>query len=109
MLGLEGCLGGNIPEKDLKKALAKNKQNPAQGLPPACGELAKLHPAKAVYGPATFINTSAGQISDEYVRRSADAPEAGAPGGEGGAQALRRARGPRGRAGAPRDGRPAMR
>ena len=73
VLGLEGCLGGNIPEKDLKKALAEYKQNPAKGLPPACGELAKLHPAKAVYGPATFINTSAGQISDEYVRRSADA------------------------------------
>ena len=70
VLGLEGCLSGNIPEKPLAQALAKNRKNPARGLPPACGELAKLHPARAVYGPATFINTSASQISDEYLKRS---------------------------------------
>ncbi|MBN1530103.1 MAG: MMPL family transporter [Thermoleophilaceae bacterium] len=73
VLGLEGCLGGNIPEDDLQKALAEHRKNPAKGLPPACGEIAKLRPAKAVYGPATFINTSAAQISDEYVRRSTGA------------------------------------
>ena len=70
VLGLEGCLSGNIPEKRLEQALAKNRKNPARGLPPVCGDLAKLHPARAVYGPATFINTSAGQISDEYLKRS---------------------------------------
>jgi hydrophobe/amphiphile efflux-3 (HAE3) family protein len=73
VLGLEGCLGGNIPEDALKKGLAQYRKNPARGLPPACGELAELHPAKAVYGPATFINTSAGQISDEYLKRSTGA------------------------------------
>ena len=61
VLGLEGCLSGNVPEKRLEQALAKNRKNPARGLPPVCGDLAKLRPARAVYGPATFINTSAGR------------------------------------------------
>jgi uncharacterized protein len=77
VLGLEGCLGGNIPDEALAKGLRQYRRNPAKGLPPACGELAKLHPAKAVYGPATFINTSAGQISDEYLRRSTGAEAQG--------------------------------
>ncbi len=37
----------------------------------ACAELAKLKPAKVVFGPGTFINTAAGQITDEFTRRRA--------------------------------------
>ena len=59
VLGLEGCLGGNIPADKLRQQLAQNRKNPERGLPPACAELARLHPAKAVYGPGTFLNTSA--------------------------------------------------
>ena len=70
VLGLEGCLGGNIPPDKLREQMAQNRKNPERGLPAACGELARLHPAKAVYGPGTFLNTSASQISEEFLRRS---------------------------------------
>ena len=73
VLGLEGCLSGNGDPKQLAAALAKNRKNPERGLPPVCAELAKLRPARAVYGPGTFINTSAAQISDGYIKRSAAA------------------------------------
>jgi hydrophobe/amphiphile efflux-3 (HAE3) family protein len=69
VLGLEGCLAGNVPEKELAKAIRRNRRNPRRGLPPVCEELARLHPARAVYGPATFINTAASQIGDEFARR----------------------------------------
>jgi hydrophobe/amphiphile efflux-3 (HAE3) family protein len=57
LLRLEGCLSGNVPARGLRE------------LPPACGKIRELKPAKVVYGPGTFINTAAGQISDEYIRR----------------------------------------
>src|SRR3954451_24879040 len=59
LLKLEGCLSGNVPQRGLAQ------------LPPSCTEIAKLKPAKVVYGPGTFINTAAGQISDEFVKRQA--------------------------------------
>src|SRR3954452_24267551 len=43
---LEGCIGGKVPAKGLA------------ALPAPCKELAKLKPARAVYGPGTFINTA---------------------------------------------------
>ena len=55
---LEGCLAGNVPDEGLA------------GLPPVCRELAKLHPAKVVYGPGTFINTAATQIAGGFQERS---------------------------------------
>src|SRR5919197_4346607 len=57
VLRLEGCLSGNVRGK----ALA--------GLPKVCTSIAKLKPARVVYGPATFINTAVGQIQDEFVRQ----------------------------------------
>ena len=59
VLRLEGCLSGNVP--DTPKGLGR--------LPPVCRELAELKPAKAVYGPGTFINTAARRISEEFVAR----------------------------------------
>src|SRR5919108_4223799 len=57
LLKLEGCLSGNVPKRYLPQ------------LPSTCSEIARLDPAKVVYGPGTFINTAAGQISDEFVKR----------------------------------------
>ena len=59
LLRLEGCLSGNVP--DSKEGLGR--------LPPVCREIAALGPAKVVYGPATFVNTAAGQIQDEFAKR----------------------------------------
>ncbi len=59
LLRLEGCLSGNVP--DTKEGLGS--------LPPVCREIAALDPAKVVYGPATFVNTAAGQIQDEFAKR----------------------------------------
>jgi uncharacterized protein len=65
LLRLEGCLGGNVPAKGLKQ------------LPPECRQIARLHPAKVVYGPATFINTASNQIADQFVKqRNATAQQA---------------------------------
>jgi uncharacterized protein len=57
LLKFEGCLSGNVPRKGLGE------------LPPVCREIARMHPAKVVFGPGTFINTAAGQIADEFVKR----------------------------------------
>jgi uncharacterized protein len=46
LLRLEGCLSGNVPKG-------------AKPLPDACAALARSHPAKVVYGPATFLNQAA--------------------------------------------------
>jgi hydrophobe/amphiphile efflux-3 (HAE3) family protein len=59
VLRLEGCLSGNVP--NTKKGLGD--------LPPVCRQIARLKPAKVVFGPATFINTSVNAIGDEFLRR----------------------------------------
>ncbi|WDT93354.1 MMPL family transporter [Thermoleophilum album] len=61
VLRLEGCLGGRVPERALRE------------LPRVCSEIARLRPARIVYGPATFLNTAAIRISDELGRRSEEA------------------------------------
>ncbi|SEH12163.1 MMPL family transporter [Thermoleophilum album] len=61
VLRLEGCLGGRVPEQGLRT------------LPRVCRELARLRPARIVYGPATFINTAAIRLSDELARRREEA------------------------------------
>jgi hydrophobe/amphiphile efflux-3 (HAE3) family protein len=69
LLSLEGCLGGNIKPADLRRELARHRRDPRRGLPPICGEIAELKPAKVVFGPGTFINTSVNEIFEEYARR----------------------------------------
>jgi uncharacterized protein len=65
VLSLEGCLSGNVGKKGLRD------------LPKVCRELAAFKPAKAVYGPGTFINTAAGQIADQFgARRRASEAQA---------------------------------
>ena len=48
----------------------RTARTPSAGCRPPVRDLARLHPAKAVYGPGTFLNTSASQISEEFLRRS---------------------------------------
>ena len=57
LLRLEGCLSGNVPKRGLAQ------------LPPVCTEIDRLQPARVVYGPGTFINTAANQISGEFLKR----------------------------------------
>src|SRR4051812_28409994 len=52
LLGLEGCISGNIPLR---------AKSPA----PVCREFATRRPVKTVYGPGTFINDAAGRILDQ--------------------------------------------
>ena len=61
VLRLEGCLSGNVP--DTKEGLGD--------LPRVCREIAELRPAKAVYGPGTFINTAASQIATQFTAQEA--------------------------------------
>jgi uncharacterized protein len=71
MLRLEGCLAGNVPKK-------------ADAIPGPCTEIAELHPAKVVYGPATFLNQAVlgiqaalgGQVNQARARASAAAQAA---------------------------------
>ena len=65
LLGLEGCISGNVPAN-------------ARALAPVCREFAARKPVEVVYGPGTFINDAAGRILDRVgldqavVQRAAD-------------------------------------
>jgi hypothetical protein len=63
VLGLEGCLAGNVP----------SGATPAGGVGSPCGKLAATKPVQIVYGPGTFVNESVGQISDQFTAQSAAA------------------------------------
>jgi hydrophobe/amphiphile efflux-3 (HAE3) family protein len=55
LLGLEGCLSGNTPAGAAAPGGA--------GSP--CSRLAQAKPVQVVYGPATFINSAVGELTDE--------------------------------------------
>ncbi len=55
LVGLEGCLSGNVPASAL---------GTEGGLNGPCGQLAKLHTVKVVLGPGTFVNESAERIDE---------------------------------------------
>jgi predicted RND superfamily exporter protein len=65
LLGLEGCISGNLPAS-------------AKAPAPVCREFAQRKPVQVVYGPGTFINDAAGRILDQVglsqarVQREAD-------------------------------------
>jgi hydrophobe/amphiphile efflux-3 (HAE3) family protein len=85
VLRLEGCLSGNVP--NTKKGLGN--------LPPVCRQIARLKPAKVVFGPATFINTSVNAIGDEFLRRyQASQRQAAQAGRAAAAEAKRRGASP---------------
>jgi len=64
LVGLEGCLSGNVPLSAL---------GAEGGVNGPCGQLAKAHTVKVVFGPGTFINEAAGQINAELTTRTAAA------------------------------------
>jgi uncharacterized protein len=65
LLGLEGCISGNLPAKAKVPA-------------PVCREFTRRKPVQVVSGPGTFINDAAGRILDRVgldqatVQRAAD-------------------------------------
>jgi len=64
LLGLEGCLSGNVPAAGL----------PAEGgADGPCGQLAQAKTVKVVLGPGTFVNEAAGQIDEQLTVQSAQA------------------------------------
>jgi predicted RND superfamily exporter protein len=67
LVGLEGCLSGNVPTK----ALAGEG-----GVNGPCGQLAKAKTVKVVFGPGTFINESAEQIDEELTAQTKQAEAA---------------------------------
>ena len=68
LVALEGCLSGNAPPS--AKEILKR-------LPKACQELAAKKPVKVVYGPGTFVNTAADQITKGYLAKQQQAQAEG--------------------------------
>ena len=64
LVGLEGCLSGNIPASGLT----------AVGGPRGpCGQLARAKTVKVVFGPGTFISEAAGQIDEQLALQTKQA------------------------------------
>jgi hypothetical protein len=61
LVGLEGCLSGNVPASAL----------PSEGgMAGPCGQLARAHTVKVVFGPGTFINESATRIDEQLAAQT---------------------------------------
>jgi hydrophobe/amphiphile efflux-3 (HAE3) family protein len=64
LVGLEGCLSGNVPTKGLAAE---------GGVDGPCGQLARAKTVKVVFGPGTFITEAAGQINERLTAESRQA------------------------------------
>jgi hydrophobe/amphiphile efflux-3 (HAE3) family protein len=64
LLGLEGCLSGNVPARAL--GAVGGQRGP-------CGQLARAHTVKVVLGPGTFINEAANQIDEQLASQTKQA------------------------------------
>jgi hydrophobe/amphiphile efflux-3 (HAE3) family protein len=64
LVGLEGCLSGNVPAG----ALATEG-----GVNGPCGQLARARTVKVVFGPGTFINEAASQIDEQLTAQTRQA------------------------------------
>jgi hydrophobe/amphiphile efflux-3 (HAE3) family protein len=64
LVGLEGCLSGNVPAS----ALASEG-----GLGGPCAQLAKAKAVKVVFGPGTFVNEAAEQIDEQLASQTKQA------------------------------------
>ena len=58
LIGLEGCVAGKVP------AQALPREGGAAG---PCGQLARMGTVKVVFGPGTFLNEAANQLSEQLV------------------------------------------
>jgi uncharacterized protein len=59
LLGLEGCIAGNVPRG----------ATPAGGAGGPCAALARTRPVEVVLGPGTFVNTAVLELRAGYQRR----------------------------------------
>jgi uncharacterized protein len=64
LLGLEGCLSGNVPQAAL--ATEGGPHGP-------CAQLGRAHAVKVVFGPGTFVNEAANQIDEQLTQQAAQA------------------------------------
>jgi hydrophobe/amphiphile efflux-3 (HAE3) family protein len=64
LVGLEGCLSGNVPASAL--AVEGGVNGP-------CGQLARAHTVKVVFGPGTFINEAATQLDEQLSAQTRQA------------------------------------
>jgi hydrophobe/amphiphile efflux-3 (HAE3) family protein len=64
LVGLEGCLSGNVPAAALASEGGPNGP---------CGQLARAHTVKVVFGPGTFVNEAASQINEQLVSQTRQA------------------------------------
>jgi uncharacterized protein len=64
LVGLEGCLSGNLPPSALAAEGGANGP---------CGQLARAHTVKVVFGPGTFVNESANQIDEQLSTQTRQA------------------------------------
>src|SRR2546423_8933379 len=74
LIGLEGCLSGNVPKQGLAQ------------LPPVCSQIARERAVNVVYGPGTFINEAANEIAKGFEATKAQNQQQG----EQAAQAARK-------------------
>ncbi|HVF79586.1 MAG TPA: MMPL family transporter, partial [Solirubrobacteraceae bacterium] len=68
LLGLEGCIAGNVPDG----------VTPAGGAGGPCGRLAATKPVKVVFGPGTFVAEAVRQLGGGFARRVAENQQRGA-------------------------------
>jgi predicted RND superfamily exporter protein len=73
---LETCLAGGTP---LAASLPHRRDKP---LPPACDEIAKLHPSHAVFGPASFLYLSVSGIQQALTGQIGGAVQAARAAGQ---------------------------
>lgn len=64
LLGLEGCLSGNVPARAL--GAEGGRDGP-------CGRLTRAKTVKVVLGPGTFVNEAAGQIDEQLTSQTKQA------------------------------------
>ena len=64
LVGLEGCLSGNVPTSALGSEGGRNGP---------CGQLAKAKTVKVVLGPGTFVNEAAEQIDEQLTAQTKQA------------------------------------
>jgi hypothetical protein len=64
LVGLEGCLSGNVPANGLAQEGGPNGP---------CGQLARAGTVKVVFGPGTFVNEAAGQIDEQLTAQTKQA------------------------------------
>ncbi len=67
LVGLEGCLSGNVPSAGLASEGGPNGP---------CGALGRLRTVKVVIGPGTFVNEAAEQIDQQLSHEGAQAETA---------------------------------